>query len=115
VIAALSCASADDPCDDMCAAAATTYGTCLEDWGLDWSAAGYEDDADFREVCETWAWEMRILEKETDADGWTDATCAARAELLGTCEDYIGIDWNAGPGDEPASTRTGTTETAGSG
>jgi hypothetical protein len=93
----LACAAEPDPCPEMCRAGAALYGGCLEGWGLDWSAAGYEDEEDFLEVCETWSWEMRLLEEAAGAAGSVDATCEQRADLFngGECEDFTGVDWGA--------------------
>ncbi len=88
---------AEDPCAPMCAAAASLYGACLEDWGADWAAAGYADGADFQDACETWAWEQRLLEDEAGQQGVVDATCLEREALFteGTCEDFTAVDWSA--------------------
>ncbi len=91
---------AADPCEAMCTAAATLYGGCLEDWGADWTAAGYGDDAEFIDACQTWAWQMRLLEEhEGSALGWTDQTCRARTTLYdeGVCTDFTQTDWNQMP------------------
>lgn len=89
----------DDPCAPMCQAATDLYGGCLEGWGSDWAAAGYRDGADFRDACETWAWEMRLLEAEAGQQGAVDAACAEREALFleGTCEDFTAVDWSARP------------------
>ena len=105
LLALLSCAdTAPDPCPDMCRAGASLYGGCLESWGLDWSAAGFEDDADFLEVCETWAWEMRMLEEAAGESGTVDATCEERDALFtdGDCDDFTGVDWSDFPWDPEA-------------
>lgn len=103
----LACSEPPDPCDDMCAAAAALYGGCLAEWGVEWSAAGYEDERDFTDACTTWAWEMHILEADAvergvkGAAGATDALCEERTTLFSsadvTCTDYTGIDWNTTP------------------
>lgn len=91
-----------DPCDAMCVSAEVLYGGCLESWGASWSAAGYEDGADFRDACSTWAWEMRLLEADAGLDGEVDATCEERTAAFtgGTCEAYTQIDWNVPPWEE---------------
>lgn len=98
---------APDPCDRMCAAAASLYGGCLEEWGAGWEAAGYEDDRDFLGSCETWAWELRLLEEdavktgEIARDGQVDAVCRERAAALSAedaaCEAFTGLDWHTPP------------------
>lgn len=99
----LACNPAPDPCEAMCAAAADLYGTCLESWALDWSAAGYEDQADFLDRCETWAWEARLLEADAGQDGAVDAACEERELTFGealdplTCEAYTTIAWEEMP------------------
>ncbi|MCB9776951.1 MAG: hypothetical protein H6742_00130 [Alphaproteobacteria bacterium] len=98
----LACAGDRDPCTEMCAAAAALYGDCLADQGADWTAAGYADADAFVGSCETWAVEMRLLERELDAAGWTDDICGARAERFrdGACTDFTGTDWNQMPGED---------------
>lgn len=112
----LACARAPDPCTDMCGSAATLYGGCLESWGLGWSAAGYADQADFLDRCQTWAWEERLLEAravrqgQAGAEGSVDATCterdaaftaaAADPEAL-QCAVYTDIAWDEAPWETP--------------
>ena len=94
-------------CADMCRAAASLYGDCRADDGLDWPAAGYTDAADHQDRCETWAWEMAVLEDDavargdTEAEGATARVCAARRDALSadtaTCSDYTDMDWNTTP------------------
>lgn len=95
----LSCARAPDPCEAMCLAAAELYGGCLTSWDLDWSAAGYNDEAAFLESCRTWAWQGRILEEDAGEKGRIDALCEDRAALFSadtaTCEDFTDLDWSA--------------------
>jgi len=94
-------------CQQMCDSAAALYGGCLSDWGVDWTAAGYEDEQDFLMSCQTWSLEMVILEDVTLEDGlhnesrWLETTCTDRADLLSSedaaCSDYTNIDWNSAP------------------
>ena len=102
------CADAVDPaCAAMCATAGEAYGACLADWGVDWSAAGLEDEADYVDRCETWAWEMGVLERDARARGEavprgaTEAACVERDSLLSaegaTCTDLTAIDWTVPP------------------
>jgi hypothetical protein len=83
----------------MCAAATELYGGCLTDWGVEWANAGYDDEEDFRETCDTWAWQARILEAEAGRSGQIDATCRTRTALFtnGTCEDFTSINWSELP------------------
>lgn len=115
----LACATRPDPCAAMCARAEELYGACLADWGLGWEAAGYEDGADFVDRCETWAWEMRILERaavrrgELDGTGAVDATCTQREAALSAaidaadtgaprdCAAYTDIAWDEVPWQAP--------------
>ncbi|NOY28435.1 MAG: hypothetical protein GXP62_21470 [Oligoflexia bacterium] len=102
----LACAPASDPCDGMCQAAADLYGTCLSDWGQDWGAAGYDDQADFVDRCQTWAWEARILERDAGEQGAIDPVCEARAGAFAQamadpsapdCAAYTGVEWDVMP------------------
>jgi hypothetical protein len=91
----------------MCAAAAGLYGECLTSWGADWEAAGYADEDDFLEACETWSWEMSLLENDAvdqgneTASGSVVAACRERKDSFAahdaTCDAYTGTDWNARP------------------
>lgn len=99
-----ACAAGPDPCAELCALAAERKGSCLAEDGLDWSAAGYEDEADYAASCETWAWEQRLLAEEAGADPESvDRTCAAREAALeqGGCEALTAIDWNDPAWEEP--------------
>ncbi len=96
-----------DPCEAMCRAAAELYGSCLQDWGAGWESAGYDDEPDFLDSCETWAWEMRLLEEDAlqqgviDEKGQVEATCTERRAAFesdaATCSTYTSIDWNDAP------------------
>ena len=99
LLAAVGCADGPDPCVPMCAAAAELYGGCLEGWGTDWTAAGYDDKADFLDACDTWAWTSRELEAEADKEGAVDAECRSRQDTLegGTCDDFTALDWSGVP------------------
>ena len=91
----------------MCASASTLYATCLDEWDLDWQAAGYDDAAGFVDACETWAWQMRELEADAvqrdqlDEPSAVDAACADRNAVftddLAVCEDYADVDWSTVP------------------
>ena len=91
-------------CVEMCAAAASLYGGCLEDWGGDWTMAGYADQEEFVDACQTWAWEMQQLEAHHGDEGWTEGTCAERAPTFagGDCASFTGTDWNQMPWDATA-------------
>ncbi len=84
------------PCTAMCSDAAVLYGGCLEDWGLDWFAAGYDDERAFLESCDTWAWEVQQINGR-DAP-WLRNTCVDRRDAFSApdavCDDYTSIDWN---------------------
>jgi len=91
----------------MCVAAADLYGACLEDWSADWASAGYADRDDFLDGCQTWAWEMSLLEEDAvegglaGAEGATARACTERERSMtaedAVCEDYTGVDWNERP------------------
>ena len=65
------------------------------------------DEEDFLDSCETWAWELRLLEEDAldqgviDEIGQVDATCRQRQAAFmaddATCDTYTGIDWNDAP------------------
>ncbi|MBM4369182.1 MAG: hypothetical protein FJ102_23410 [Deltaproteobacteria bacterium] len=97
----LACVTQPDPCLAMCEAGAALYGGCLAEWGADWTAAGYADEDDFLDACDTWAFEWRQIEAVDGHEGQTDATCVARAEQFSastaTCDDFTSTDWNSAP------------------
>lgn len=104
----LACAPQTPPaCEAMCASAAALYGGCLADWGADWSAAGYDDEADFLDACATWGWELAVLEQDAVKRGALEATgpaadlCALRDDAFSaddaTCATYTETDWGALP------------------
>jgi hypothetical protein len=100
LVLAGACAPADR-CAPMCEAAADLYGGCLRDWGADWEAAAYADEADFFDACTTWAWEMEQLEQEADRAGATADVCAEREAAFvaedATCEAFTSLDWHNPP------------------
>ncbi len=117
-MAAVACETpAPSACTDMCGSAAALYGGCLEDWGVDWSAAGYEDEDQFLASCATWIWEMSLLEAdalergEIEQEGWLGPVCAERHAAFSaedaTCEAYTGVDWNDTPWQAPEETTDG--------
>ena len=93
-----------DPCAEMCSASTQVYGACLEEWGADWQAAGHEDARDYFHTCETWAWELRLLERDAkrsgdiDELGHVDQVCQSHDASLRTAEDpcqtWSNFDWN---------------------
>ncbi|HCH65195.1 MAG TPA: hypothetical protein DFR83_20490 [Deltaproteobacteria bacterium] len=95
----IGCSTPPDPCDPMCEAAANLYGGCLEDWGAEWTSAGYDDEAHFLESCQTWAWSTRLLEADAEESGQINAVCRERQALFtdGTCTDFTSLDWSALP------------------
>ena len=105
-----ACADTDVPaaCADMCQAGAALYGDCLDDWGATWADAGYAHRGDFVEACETWSWEMGLLEEDAVARGEDHARQAQRSRHVptalqrweapeATCEAWTGVDWNTPP------------------
>jgi len=96
-----------EACVEMCAAGAAVYGACLEDWGVSWAEAGHEDRSDFLGSCETWAWEMSLLEADAvdrgapGAEGATAEACDERRAALrapdATCEAWTDVDWSTPP------------------
>ena len=95
----------EDPCAAMCSAATRVYGGCLTSWDATWRDAGFADERDHFHSCETWAWEMRMLEKNAlrrgniTALGHVDEHCSVKeSELLSetmTCDEWSAIDWEA--------------------
>ena len=96
-----------DPCPQMCSDATGVYGGCLSSWGADWQDAGFLDARAYFHSCETWVWEMRLLEREArargkvDQLGHVDAFCVDISEQLthsgATCDDWTAIDWETQP------------------
>lgn len=94
-------------CETMCLSAAALYGGCLTDWGVDWAAAGFADEAAFLNSCETWGWQMSLLQDAALAEGthedagWLAATCEEREAAMSAedaaCSVYTGIEWNDAP------------------
>lgn len=94
-------------CEAMCLSAAALYGGCLTDWGVDWTAAGFEDEDAFLGSCQTWGWQMSILqdaaleEGSHDDPGWLAATCEEREAAMSAedaaCSVYTDIEWNDAP------------------
>jgi hypothetical protein len=96
----------EDPCEAMCATARHLYGSCLAEWDVDWTSAGYEDGDDFEASCLTWSWQMRRLEREARGRGEAeigdvDQVCEARTACLSdsaaTCDTFTNIDWDDTP------------------
>ncbi len=82
---ALPGCAAQEACADMCEAAETRIGGCLEDQGIAWTDVGWQDPADFRAFCATWMEEARAL-------GELDR-CPEMTKLLeeGSCADWPGV------------------------
>jgi len=101
-----SCAQ-PDPCPEMCSTSTQIYGGCLSAWGADWQDAGYEDANAYFHACETWVWEMRLIEKKAksngdiEALGHVDGYCEDVESKLSrpdvTCDDWTEIDWKNQP------------------
>ena len=108
----LGCVTATTPpaCDDLCALAAARQETCLEDGGLDWSAMGYTDASDFDASCQTWLWELSLLEADATKQGDASAAGALRGTCIdwmamlqddrSTCAEVMELDWNTLPWDD---------------
>ncbi len=106
LIGPMACGAPDVPaeCEQMCDAAAALYGACLSDLGLDWSAAGYANQAGFLDSCQTWAWEQALVHDDalasgaTEDEAWLLDTCAQRTAAFedadATCVTYTSIDWS---------------------
>ena len=96
-------------CEDMCLAGTLLYGACLEDWGLDWTAAGYADAQAHRDSCEVWAWEQAQFEAHArsqgiqSAEGWLADSCASGLDEFespeATCSAYSEFPWTETPGE----------------
>lgn len=102
----LACGRDPDPCVEMCAAAAPLQAACLEAGGLEWASTTYEDEQDYVERCETWAWELRLLERDAGERGAVDRVCDEREAALAAaledpeapdCDVLAGIDWGEMP------------------
>ncbi len=100
----LQACAAPDPCAPMCEAAAAAYGACLDPDGAggappDWAAAGYDDRRAFRDACDTWAWEQRLIAAEEGDPDRVDAACAQREEALRAaadpCAAFSDMEWSA--------------------
>ncbi len=89
------CGPTPDPCADTCDQARNLFETCLEEWGIDWTDAGYQDAQDYLDACLTWAWEMRILATDAGEPEALDTLCEERTIELeaGSCDTYLAIDW----------------------
>ncbi len=99
-----SCDPAVDACDGMCQAAANAQEACLSEWEAQWVDFGYADKPDYLNACDTWAWEMDLLQKDAqpnDATSTAQEICLERHNWLGsetfTCESWLSIDWNETP------------------
>lgn len=94
VVTLASCeahAPVPEVCVSMCEVATELYGGCLESWGADWHAAGYDDAAHHQESCETWAWELGLLHSTEEIA----EECELREELLSVdeCDAYTSMSW----------------------
>jgi hypothetical protein len=56
-------------CEEMCQSAEVLTENCLMEWELDWDAAGYENNSDFQESCNTWVWEQQLLIEDAESQG----------------------------------------------
>ena len=97
----------EDPCAAMCSAATRVFGGCLATWEAEWSDAGFSDERDHFHSCETWVWEMRLLENNAKKQGQiknlghVDGHCVdMETSLLSadmTCTAWSAIDWEEYP------------------
>ena len=87
--------SVSESCEHMCERATSLYGACLEEWGVGWSSAGYDDADAHQESCEVWSWQTSELHGAETIDG----ICESRSDVFenGTCDDYSDTDWNEVP------------------
>ncbi len=102
----LSCTT-PDACNGMCQAAADVQEVCLSEWEAQWEDLGYADKSDYLNSCDTWAWEMHLLEKDAQQNGLFNPSssvhevCLERHDGLEsealTCESWLSIDWNETP------------------
>jgi len=103
----LSSCSTPEICDDMCKVAADMQESCISEWTAQWTDIGYTGKSDYKHACETWAWEMHLLEGDAQKAGnqsASDATeeiCLERLEWLQSesldCDAWQSIDWNGTP------------------
>jgi len=107
VLFKLFACEAGDPCAAMCSASTRVYGACLEQWEASWEAAGHADARAYFHSCETWAWEMRLLERHAKKEGQSQHTGAVdsvcqqhEADLLESsdpCATWVDFDWENQP------------------
>lgn len=103
LIALLACDPVPPACPALCAEAAAALSPCVEAQGLSWSAYGYEDQADFQDACDTWAWEQaRMAQHASARQGGggqglhaLEARCVDLSETFatGTCEEQLSVRW----------------------
>jgi hypothetical protein len=95
-----ACAPEAPPsCLTLCDAVAEATSACLMAEGLQWSAKGYDDEADFLSSCETWAWEQAQLNQgalEELEEGCAASEAAVRAlPSPPTCAEITATGWSS--------------------
>jgi hypothetical protein len=56
-------ACSSSPCEGLCADAFAMQKLCVEERGLSLEEVGYESESDFKNACETWIWELELLDE----------------------------------------------------
>ena len=93
------------PCEALCEATTNRFEACLDEREETWESAGYSSAADYQDSCHTWAWELGILTRSTEApDEATaklDTFCADQQALVEeestSCEAFLALDWETEP------------------
>ena len=102
LVAMASGCSVETPpvCATTCATLLEAQQSCLDDLELEWTDLGHESPESFAHSCETWSWELAVLERDAVRRG--EATkgaaadhCAERTAELGdaSCIDLQRLDW----------------------
>ena len=103
----ISCGVKAEPsCLELCEQTATAYDSCLQQQDLDWQATDYSGRDDFIGRCETWAWELSMLERDALKRGeieqpQVDGACQERNVVMAESEpcDAVTTAWSAVPWD----------------
>ena len=97
LLAFFACDPAPEPCLAMCERVVAQECGCLAQWDAQWSELGYSDQEDYFEACETWVWQMRLLEEDAGSDAldghcqdWTETLDAGPME----CGQWAESDWS---------------------
>ena len=103
LLSACAGVEAPAPCTLFCQSAADLYERCLDEWGLGWSEAGYEDEAAYLHSCQTWTWEQAQFEADAlgqgeEVEGRLHQSCVDNTLLFSasnaTCATYTDFDWS---------------------